>query len=249
MLSNWNLKSVSLIAWLSIFCVMLLAFALPALAQAPAPDKNLGEGSLTFPPEILKDYSIAAAESLSFAGVEGNYLAIAYTPKEFSMEAPLSSFLVIYKETATGYDKVFRYLPTTPADYPMPLTFEKMWAVTTWDQGKQVTTALVTSWGEIGADYWGTHPIVLAYADADKDFRAVPLYEGNLAEDKQIKGFSWTSPDFQVDNYFHPSNAVTTILTQGVDVDQGKVILTFWGDDECKACEHKLVNIEIDLQK
>lgn len=233
------------VAWVCLLTVAMVMTTLPVFAEAPAPDKNLGEGSIIFPEGIIKDYAIAAAERLSFAGTEGNYLAIAYVPKQFNWEAPLSSFLVIYKETEKGFDKVFRYLPTTPEDYPMPLVFEKMWAVTDWQEGRQVTTALVTAWGEIGADYWGTHPIVLAYKD--NDFRAISLYEGKLAEDKGIKGFSWTSPDFEVDNYFHPSNAVSTILTQGVDVQDGKVVLTFWADDECKACEHKLVNIELDL--
>ncbi len=240
-----GLGNILSIAWVCVLTAALVMTASPVLAEAPAPDKHLGEGSITLPPDIMKDYSIAAAESLAFAGVAGNYLAIAYTAKEFSMDAPKPSFLVIYKETEKGFDKVFRYLPTTPEDYPMPLTFEKMWAVTDWQEGRQVTTALVTAWGEVGADYWGTHPIVLAYKD--NDFRAVPLYEGKLAEDKRIKGFSWTSPDFEVDNYFHPSNAVTTILTQGIDVQDDKVVLTFWADDECKACEHKLVNIELDV--
>jgi hypothetical protein len=227
--------------------VLTLASGVPAFAQTPESEKELGEGSLTFPPAVLKDYSIAAAQSISFSGLDENLLVVGYVPKEFSMEDPIPSLLVIYKETESGFDKVFRYLPVAPSDYPMPLTFERMWAVTTWDQGKQATTALVTSWGETGADYWGTHPIVLAYAD--NDFRAIPLYQGNLADDDKIKGFMWTSPDFQVSNFFHPSNEVMTILTQGVDVDQGKVILTFWGDNECKACEHKIVTIDIDLQQ
>jgi hypothetical protein len=251
MLSSYRVKS-HLVLRITIVCLMFFVLALPmrlpAFAQTPEPDKNLGEGSITFPPAILKDYSIAAAQSVSFAGLDENYLAVGYAPKEFSLQDPKPSFLVIYKETEDGFDKVYRYLPIAPSDYPMPLTFEKMWAVTTWDQGKQVTTALVTSWGETGADYWGTIPIVIAYAD--DDFRAIPLYEGNLADDKRIKGFTWTSPDFQVDNFFHPTaSEVTTILTQGVDVDQGTVTLTFWGDDECKACEHKIVNIDIDLQQ
>jgi len=231
--------------WFVVLAALVMV-TLPASAGAPGPDKTLGEGAIVFPPDILKDYSIAAAQSLAFAGADGNYLVVAYVPKEFSMDAPKPSFLVIYKEGDKGFDKVFRYLPIAPEDYPMPLTFEKMWALTDWQEGRQVTTALVTAWDEVGADYWGTHPIVLGYKD--NDFRAIPLYDGNLAEDQRIKGFSWTRPDFQVDNYFHPSNAVTTILTQGIDVQDGKVILTFWADEECKACEHKLVNIELPLQ-
>ena len=239
-------RSMALLARAVVLLAMFVALALPAFAQAPKPDKNLGEGSLVFPPGILKDYSIAAAESLQFAGADGNYLVVAYVPKEFNWDAPKPSFLVIYKESEKGFDKVFRYLPTTPSDYPMPLMFEKMWAVKDWQEGWLVTTALVTAWGETGADYWGTHPILLAHKDGD--FRAIPLYQGKLAEDRRIKGFTWTRPDFEINNYFHPANAVTTILTQGIDVQDGKVVLTFWADDECKACEHKLVNIELEIQ-
>ena len=233
---------------LAVVCVMLLVFALPAFAQTPEPNQALGDGSITLPADLAKDYSIATAEAVSFSGLDGNYLAVGYVAKEFSMENPKPSFLVIYKESDTGYDKVFRYLPVAPSDYPMPLTIEKMWPVTIWDANGNGTTFLVTSWGEVGADYWGTHPIVLAYEN--NDFRAVPLYKGNLADNPQIKGFDWTSPDFEVDNFFHPgASKVNTILTQGVDVNGSKVVLTFWGDNECKACEHKIVNIEIDLSQ
>lgn len=251
MSSSLRTKS-HLVLRISIVCLMFLTLSLVsaplALAQSPEYDQSLGEGSITIPQAIMKDYSIVAAESVSFSGLDDEYLVVGYAPKEISMEDPKPSFLVIYKAADTEFEKAYRYLPIAPSDYPMPLMLEDMWAVTTWDEGKQVTTALVTSWGETGADYWGSVPIVLAYAD--NDFRAIPLYDGNLADDEKIKGFTWTTPDFKVGNYFHVgAEDVTTILTQGVNVDQGTVTLTFWGDDECKACEHKLVNIDIDLQK
>ena len=234
---------------------LVLGFAtqtmIPAFAQVPAPtvDPKLGEGSITLPADIMKDYSIAAAKSITFTGASGAFLVVAYEPKTFSMENPLPSFMVIYQTTDSGFDPLYRYLPEAPADlgYPMPLSFENMWPITTWTDGNPETVNLVTAWGETGADYWGSQPIMLGYADGT--FKAVPLYQGKLADDQQIKGFQWTTADFEVKNAFDPANTVTTILTQGVTVDGSKVSLSFWADNECKACEHKIVNIEIDLQK
>ena len=110
------------------------------------------------------------------------------------------------------------------------------------------TTLLLTTWGETGANYFGTNPIALAY---DKGaFKAVPLYQGKLADDPKIKGFQWTNPDFQVTNEFDKKNAVQTILTQGVTVDvSNTAVLSFYADNECHACEHKIATIEIPLAK
>ena len=224
---------------------------IPAFAQNPAPtvDPNLGQGTIAFPADVMKDYAVADAKSVTFAGAKGANLVVAFNAKTFSMDNPLPSFLVIYEESDSGFNPVFRYLPEPPAelDYPMPLSFENMWPINAWTDAGQVTQGLVASWGETGADYWGSMPIMLAYADGA--FKAVPLYQGNLADDPKIKGFQWTTADLQMKNAFDASNTVTTILTQGVSVNMSTVSLSFWADNECKACEHKVVNIDVDLQK
>jgi len=246
--SNGLGKKTSLVLRLALVCALSWVAALPALAQTPAPAapaKPGANGQITIPPDLLAGYTIVDARSMVFSGATGQYLVVGYEPKTVSMENPQQSFVVIYQQNATGFQEVYRYLPATTADYPMPFMFVDMWPITTWNNGQQQTTSLVTSWSETGADYWGSCPIVLAYKNGA--FQAVPLYQGTLATDPRIKGSQWTSPDFQMTNAFVPANSVTTILAQSVDVQQGQVVLSFYGDNECKACEHTMVNITLDV--
>lgn len=212
-----------------------------AAAQTPAP-----AGSITFPADVMADYSIADAKSVTFAGVQDEFLVVGYVPKVFDPEGKVKSFMAVYKRTADGFAETFRYLPVPKADYPSPLTFENLWVVNGSNAAGQFgTVALATSWGEIGADYWGTHPIVFTYGDGA--FKTMPLYQGNLADDTRIKGISWTTPDFDVTNQFDPKDTVKTILAQGMSVQGNTVTLSFFGDEACKACEHKMVDIDLNV--
>jgi inhibitor of cysteine peptidase len=143
------------------------------------------------------------------------------------------SCLAIYK----GDKLLYRFSPAGPLaeSYPRPLMLEK---------AEICGTTIVTSWGETGADYFGTHPIVFKHINGK--FRAVSFYSGNLADDPQIKPFSWTSKDFYVTNYYDPSEKVKTILTQGIKVNQNDEIeLSFYGDDLPHAAKHKYVIIRL----
>jgi hypothetical protein len=246
-----GLVSVLRLAAVCLVVILVLGSPASSFAQTPTPKPKAPAERISFPPEIMKDYTIVSAESMVFAGATGNYLVVGYAPKVFSLDpqTTVKSFLAIYKQGPTGFDEVYRYLPVPAAstDYPTPLSFENMWAATTFGQSGPETTLLLTAWGETGADYFGTHPIALAY---DKGaFKAVPLYQGKLAENPKIKGFQWTAADFQVTNASDKKNAVDTILTQGITVQAGTAVLSFYADNECHACEHKIVTIEIPLTK
>ncbi len=99
---------------------------------------------------------------------------------------------------------------------------------------------ILTSWGETGADYFGTHPIMIKYS-AGK-FRAVKYYKGYLSDSPRIRHIPWTTKDFKVSNHFDPSEEVFSILTQGVSVIKGNMIgLSFYGDNKPHAAQHEYI--------
>jgi hypothetical protein len=237
--SKFASRALVLVLGISLLVVGLAGSAPPVGAQTPP------GGTIVFPADVLADFSVADATSVTFAGGEGEFLVVGYAPRTFDPEGKVKSFMAIYQRSATGFDQVYRYVPVPTADYPMPLSFENVWAINGMAGDKFGTLALVTSWGETGADYFGTQPIVFNYVDGK--FKAVELLKGKLADDPRIRGFDWTSPDFQVSNEFDPTNTVQTILAQGISVQGNTVTLSFFGDNECKACEHKMVNIDLTV--
>ncbi|MFC1568309.1 hypothetical protein ACFL37_01265 [Candidatus Margulisiibacteriota bacterium] len=138
---------------------------------------------------------------------------------------PLSLIAVYH-----GQDLVYRYSPVVPAslNYPRPLMVEKAVVV----RARDGELLIVTSWGETGADYWGTHPIVIQSCGGK--FRAA--------------SFTWTRRGFKVSNLYDAGEVVRTILTQGVSVNRDhQVELSFYGDDLPRAAEHKMITIRVPL--
>ena len=143
------------------------------------------------------------------------------------------SYLAVYKNSRL----IYRFAPVVPesAGYPRPLELEKV---------KRVGSYIVTSWGETGADYFGTHPIVISLKGPSS--RTVAIYSQDLSDDARIKGYSWTGKDFFVTNYFDPSERVKTILTQGVKVTPDKLLeLSFYADEKPHAADHDYVRIKV----
>ncbi|MBU0672347.1 MAG: hypothetical protein KJ732_04885 [Candidatus Margulisbacteria bacterium] len=143
-----------------------------------------------------------------------------------------ASLIAVYKAA----ELIYRFSPLVPAsvNYPRRLRLE---------QGEVVGgRMIVTAWGETGADYFGTHPIVIQQVNGK--FKAISFYQGDLASDPRIKRISWTRKDFIVRNYFDNSEKAKTILTQGVSVTRdNKIELDFYGDELPHAAEHKIVKI------
>lgn len=142
------------------------------------------------------------------------------------------SHLQVYK----GEKLIYRFAPIVPNDvgYPRRLVLEK---------AQIVGQYIVTSWGETGADYWGTHPILIKINDSS--CKAVDCYEGELSQDERIKDYSWIHKDFEVENYFEPREKVKTILTQGVSVTaDNELEFSFYADEKPHAEEHSFVKIK-----
>ncbi|MFA5035440.1 MAG: hypothetical protein WC500_06650, partial [Candidatus Margulisiibacteriota bacterium] len=119
--------------------------------------------------------------------------------------------------------------------YPRPLVLEEVQLA----QQKLRNLMIVTSWGETGADYWGTHPIVINYLFGL--FRATDTYTASLTK---------KSTDFEVANYFDQTERVKTFLTQGINVNRKKELeLKFIDDDLPKAAKHKMVTLKIKILK
>jgi len=145
------------------------------------------------------------------------------------------SYLTVYKNSRL----IYRFAPVVPESvgYPRPLELEK---------AQIVGSYVVTSWGETGADYFGTHPIVISLKGAF--CRPVAIYNRDLSDDARIKGYSWTRKDFFVTNYFDPSQRVKTILTQGVRVTPDKRLeLSFYADEKPHAEPHEYARINAEI--
>jgi len=143
------------------------------------------------------------------------------------------SYIEVYKNSKL----IYHFAPLVPASvgYPRPLKLEKV---------KRVGSYLVTTWGETGADYFGTHPIVIKLGE--KTCKSVPIYSGDLSEDPRIKNYSWTRKDFVLVNVFDPWERVKTILTQGVAVTPERELeLTFYADEKPHAEKHDYVRIKV----
>jgi len=145
------------------------------------------------------------------------------------------SIVEIYK----GSKMIYKFAPVVleSVSYPRPLIFEK---------AQRIGKYFVTSWGETGADYFGSHPVVIS-CSLDK-CAAVNVYNDDLSSDVRIKDYSWTRKDFFVTNYFDPSERIKTILTQVVEVTADNYIeLSFYADELPHAADHKYAKIKIPL--
>ncbi|MBU0686842.1 MAG: hypothetical protein KKB81_03200 [Candidatus Margulisbacteria bacterium] len=182
-----------------------------------------------------KEYRLVLKEDLG-----ENRVLYGYSIKASSKDKTPASFIEIYENSKP----VYKFSPVVPksVDYPRPLFLENAEVI---KRGPS-DCAIVTSWGETGADYFGTHPIVFYITDGKVMARS--FYKGNLADDSRIKNFSWTQKDFYVKNYFNETEKVKTILTQGVALTKDdKVELSFYGDDLPHAAQHKYIKIKIPL--
>ncbi|MBU1026965.1 MAG: hypothetical protein KKA31_04470 [Candidatus Margulisbacteria bacterium] len=183
--------------------------------------------------KILPGYEIVFSRSLGDGLVLSGFVAKDLTSNP-------QSLLAIFR----GKNVIYRFSPVVPKsiNYPRPLMIEKADVV----KIKQGPSYIVTSWGETGADYFGTHPIVISCGI--NGFKAVSFYKGDISSDPMIKSISWTQKDFDAANYFNKTEKVKTILTQGVSVAKdNQVELNFYGDDLPHAAEHKMVMISLPL--
>ena len=153
------------------------------------------------------------------------------------------SYLEIFKLSKTGKSSCYRFSLIVPEDvgYPRDLMLEKASVI----NPEPRELFIVTSWGETGADYWGTHPIVIVYKNGS--FEAASFYKGRLSNDPRIKQFTWTQKDFEVRNRYGKTERAKTILTQGVSVIGDQIELSFYGDNRPHAAKHEHVKIRFPL--
>lgn len=203
--------------------------------------KPINEYSITLPKETLDQYKIISTQSIDLPDNGGEALVVGFTAKDRSTTP--ESYLTIYRAQSVGaFELAYRYSPVVPdeVDYPAPLSLEKIWLLQK-EEDKEKSLMIVSSWGETGADYFGTHPIAIAFKDGG--FKTTAFYQENLADNPEIKDSTWTRKDFEVSNYFDPDDKVKTILTQGVNVQFGKINLSFFSDSNCHACEHQTATL------
>jgi len=205
--------------------------------------KPTSEYTIAFSKEPLNQYRIVSTQSTDLASDsgEGEALIVGLTAKDRSTVP--ESYLAVYQvQPAGAFELAYRYSPVAPKEvnYPAPLMLEQIWLLQRGDD-KDKSLMIVSSWGETGGDYFGTHPIVIGFKDGE--FKTTAFYQGNLADDPKIKDSTWTQKDFEVSNYFDSDDKVKTILTQGINARFGKIGLDFFSDSNCHACEHEKVTL------
>lgn len=186
----------------------------------------------------LKNYNVVQAKSFEISGKE--FLAVGFLTKDNKVPA---SILEIFQDKNGRLSSVYKFSPIVPkeVDYPSPLMVEE---IVLLQNAKD--KVLLTKWGETGADWFGTHPIVTGYKDGV--FEVMSFYEGNLADDPKIKNSSWTTKDFVVKNFYNSSESAKTILTQGIEKGFATIDLTFFADSNCHACSHRPVTLNMPLK-
>lgn len=147
------------------------------------------------------------------------------------------SYLAIYKEMANGLDEVYKFALQLPQDQQAGmLLLENLWLN---------NNLIISSWGQVGASYFGSYPVIIAYKD--NKFQPLTFYEGNMADNPQLKTITWTQPDSIVKNLYEQSQEVKTILTQGISLGDQNINLRFYADNNCHACEHEYLYLSFPL--
>jgi hypothetical protein len=223
-----------LIVWSLVLLILLITVGLYAFMSSTGKKPDIFA-------EIFNEYNIKYLKTAKFpAG--GKMVVCGFAARNPRSEVFPRSFLAIYKLGEKGRS-MYRFYPVVPAavDYPRPLILEKVAVIY-----KNNRPYVVSAWGETGANYFGTHPVVIVLKDGK--FRAIPFYPGRLADSPKISRFSWTRKDFTVKNHFDPSDSVQTILTQGVFIKpDGRVELNFYGDEKPHAARHRYVKFIFSL--
>lgn len=201
---------------------------------------------IILPADILNNYTIVKAQTMLFADNKEEFLIVGFAPSNSSLEKPdnYKSFLAVYKKSPDGLSPVYKFSPQfTDEIDEMRISFEEMWQI---ERIGNKDSAIITTWSQIGANYFGKYPIVITYNNGT--FAATLFYKDDLSENPQIKDITWTSKDVIVKNRFDEMNSVKTILTQKVAVENKEIVLSFIGDNECHACKHKYITFKFPLE-
>lgn len=200
---------------------------------------------IILPADILNNYTLVKAQTMSSADNKEEFVVFGFAPANFSLEKPDNNkaFLAVYKKSPEGLTPAYKFSPQfTDEDIEQTrISFEDMWQ--TEDGNKN--PAIVTTWSQTGANYFGKYPIVIAYKNGT--FTAVPFYTEDLSENPKIKNITWTTKDVTLKNRFDQANSLKTILVQKASVENGEIVLSFIGDNECHACQHTYIDFTFPL--
>jgi len=179
-----------------------LASGQNTLTQNPqnAPVAKNDQAQIIFPADITNDYTLVKAQTVSFGENKEEFLIAGFVPVDYIPEKTDSpkSFLAVYKKTEEGFSPVYKFSPLFPEDIKQTrISFEDMWEIKTAVKGDM---AIVTTWSQTGANYFGKYPIAIAYQN--NTFSTVPFYAENLSEDPKLKNITWTNKDVTFKNRY-----------------------------------------------
>lgn len=152
----------------------------------------------------------------------------------------------VYQANNNKYTKIYRFIPEIPDSEGFHVIIGSITPVYRSQNQYSSFLGLVVSLSKTGADYWGDYPVLLSY-ETNKGFSLKDFYTGNLGERDQIKKFMVGNNDVIITNKLNPDDSAKSILTQGVSYKYPNIELSFLGDNNCKACEHKMITLSFPI--
>lgn len=196
--------------------------------------------------DILPGYSISYANTFAIIP-KGNTLGslvtvVAQNGNGFDRPPHLD----IYEENNKNYTKIYSFIPDIPDSKNFSIEIRSVTPVFAHNFPESNIEGLVLSLSKTGADYWGDYPVFIGYQPST-GFVLKDFYNGNLSERSEIKNFLQNTTDVTIGNQVKTGESVKSILTQGVAYSYPDIILSFYGDNNCHACEHVFVPLKFQV--
>lgn len=203
-------------------------------SPSPVPVKK---SAFCVPQDIPENQQLIEAKRLTIKDNLEKFMVFGFLANNPPEVKDNPSFIGIYKETPNGCELVYKFSPVLPEEQTtFPLLFENLWVE---------NSLIISSWGQIGASYFGAYPVVITYKEGN--FTLIPFYEENIAARPQLKNITWTQQDLMIKNNFNQNEEVKTILTQGISIQNNNISLRFYADNNCHACEHEYLFLSFPL--
>lgn len=195
--------------------------------------------------DVQNNYNVIYANTFNVRTADGRTSKVTVVAQN-PYSAGYMPIIDVYQVTNNKYSKIYSFVPEIPDSKGFYITIGSITPVYKTQNPFYDFTGLVVSLSKTGADYWGDYPVLLSY-ETNKGFSLKDFYTGNLGERDQIKKFMVGNNDVTIANKLNPDDGVKSILTQGVSYKYPNIELSFYGDNNCKACEHEMITLSFPI--